>query len=188
MATSISFYHPYIILDACCVINLYATGYIEEILSSLPPEVAVAAYVHEEETLSIFAGPEEDVEQSKEQIDLQPLIERGLITVVSVESEDEEIAFVNLSVELDDGEAATGAIAINRNWAIATDDGKAIRILTRDARYIQLVSTLVLIRYWADTTAPPFHIVQELLKRVRLRARYRPGRGHLLYDWWLRHQ
>jgi predicted nucleic acid-binding protein len=182
------FHHACIILDACCVINLYASGHMDEILLSLPPDIFVATYVHEQEVLSIFSGPLENAESSKQQIDLSSLVSHGLINIASLTTEEEEILFINLSVELDDGEAATSAIAFHRNWGIATDDGKALKIIRRDAPHLQLLSTLALIRYWADTTNQPFSIVQLALKNVHLRARYRPGKNHPFFTWWLSYQ
>jgi len=39
-------------------------------------------------------------------------------------------------------EAITGAIAVNRNWAIATDDLASIKLFQKTAPQIALVSTL----------------------------------------------
>lgn len=80
---------PLLLLDACCAINLLASGAADEILESLASDAAVACLVSEEEE-----------------------------------------TYVNLALQLDDGEAATGALAIHRGAVVATDDRKAIRILT----------------------------------------------------------
>lgn len=49
MNSEITFRHDSLILDACCVINLIVYGQVESILRSIPPQVAVAAYVAEKE-------------------------------------------------------------------------------------------------------------------------------------------
>ena len=90
-------------------------------------------------------------------INLRPLVAQGLIRAVSPDSETEENSFVNFAAELDDGEAVTGAIAMHRNWGIATDDRKARRVFARTNPHVQLLSTPELIKHWADTHNPPIH-------------------------------
>src|SRR5260221_7209095 len=105
-----------LLLDACCVINLFATQREAEILAALGQPVSVAAHVAYEEALYIYSGPPENVRQSKAQIQFEPLIESGLVTVASLAGEREQEMFVRLAAALDDGEAMTAAIAIERGW------------------------------------------------------------------------
>ena len=184
--SSLIFNHDHIILDACCVINLYASSYIESILSSIPIHVIVADYVKNEEVLNILAGPEEDVDSKKEPVDLQPLIDRGLIKVVSPDNETESEAFVYFASEIDDGEAITGAIAYHRNWAIATDDKKATDLFWREAPQNQIISTPELLKYWTDSNNPSTEEISMALQNIHLRARYFPDESHPLCDWWVR--
>ena len=110
--------HTYVILDACCLITLHESGHMADILESIPSSVAVAAYVRDEEIL---------------RFDLQPFIDRGLIFIVDLESEDEENTAVDFAFMLrDNGEAFTGAIALHRNWAIGTDDRQAREFFSRE--------------------------------------------------------
>ena len=131
---SVVFVHDCVILDACCVVNLYASRHFGHILETIPASVAVAAYVRNEEARKIYGGPDEHVMQREEQIDLQPFIDRGLLTLVSPESEAENVAYVNFAAALDDGEAITGAIAVHRHWAIGTDDRGASPFLQKQLR------------------------------------------------------
>lgn len=179
-----SFSHPQIILDACCAINLYQSGKMGEILRSLHASITITTHVYEEEVLGIQDTFEEGVIQMDEKIDLQPFIDCGLLALTSLESEVEEIAFVNFAATLDDGEAITGAIALARNWAIATDDRKAINFLMRTVPAVPIVSTLELLQHWVETTCPSREIVQTALRNIRTRARYEPGQNHPLYIWW----
>lgn len=128
---------------------------MEEILKALPGGVALAIFVLDEEIL---------------RSNLQPFIEQGLIRVVSPDTEVEENAFVNFAVELDDGEAVTGAIAMHRYWGIATDDRKARRIFARTSPHVQLLSTPELIKHWADTHKPPIEVVREVLQNIQTHA------------------
>src|SRR6266700_4130778 len=56
LTTKLIFSQDCIILDACCVINLYASGQMGNILQSIAKVVAVAAYVRDEEAQRIYAG------------------------------------------------------------------------------------------------------------------------------------
>jgi hypothetical protein len=124
---------------------------MEDILHAIPGCVALATFVLEEEIL---------------RINLQPLVAQSRIRVVSLESEAEENAFVNFAVELDDGKAVTGAIAMHRHWGIATDDRKARRVFSCTNPHVQLLSTPELIKHWADTHNPPIEVVREVLQNI----------------------
>jgi len=181
-----TFEHDVLMLDACCVMTLYASGRMDDVLRSIPPSVTVAAYVYEEEALFIYAGPEDDVRREREPITLEPLVEAGLLAIVSLESADEILAYVNLSSRLDDGEAATIAIASTRNWMVATDDKKAIGVLETYER-LQVVTTPDLLKHWADTTKASSEAIAEVLRAVQGRSVYKPGKRHSLFAWWQHH-
>jgi len=174
-----------IILDACCVINLYASGQMGNILQSISKSVVVAAYVRDEEALRIFGGFGEDATRKYERIDLQPFIDGGSLIVVSPDTEAENITFVNFAAVIGgDGEAITGAIALHRNWSIGTDDRKAISFFAQNTPQLQIITTPELIKYWVDTTNPPLDVIRVTLQKIRTKARYEPDLKHTLYDWW----
>jgi len=173
-----------VILDACCIINLYSTGRIGEIIEALPEQVAIAAFVHEQETLHIGADPHDPRSSEDELIDLRPFIERGLLLVVSPNSDQENQTFVTFAATVDDGEAITGAIAAHRNWAIGSDDGGAIRFFLCYTPPLHIITTPDLIKYWVDQVNLPPDQIRDVLQRVRMRARYEPGGKHPLCNWW----
>jgi predicted nucleic acid-binding protein len=173
-----------LLLDARCVINLFASQRAAEILAALGQPVAVAAHVAYEEALYFYSGPPENVRQSKEQIRFDPLIQQGLVTVASLAGEREQEAFVRLAAALDDGEAMTAAIAIERGWSIATDDGRAINYLAAHYPAVEVVTTPALLRRWAEAGQPAAHEVRDTLEAVRLRANFSIGAKHSLYAWW----
>jgi len=177
-----AFSHKCIILDACCIINLFASGQMKAILEAIPKNLAVAAYVKEHEAKVIYE------DNKPVQIDLHPFITARLLRLVDIESDVEANLYVNFSQVLDDGEAITGAIALNRNWAVATDDAKSMKFFQRSTSRIALVSTLDLVKYWADTKKPSKSTVQETLLQLRLRGTYEPHRTHPLKGWWQQYQ
>jgi hypothetical protein len=159
-----------------------------KVLKSVPKSVAVAAFVSEKEALWTYSGPHDDVRQDRKKVDLRPFVDAGWLKMVKIASAAEVEDYVNFAAKLDPGEAVTGAIAINRNWAIGVDDKRARSLFQREAAHLQLVYTLELVKYWADTTNPPFEVIASALKNIRTRAIYEPGSNHPLYSWWTRYR
>lgn len=163
--------HSHIILDACCIINLCATGRMEEILRALEKPLAVAEYVHRNEILHC---------------NLQPLIDQGLLVVTPLASSDESTAFVSFARYLEDGEAMTGAIAVQRNWALASDERKVITFFEK--RNIHVISTLEMIKHWVDIAGISVTEIKVTLQDLQTQGRYIPHLSHKLYAWWKAHQ
>ena len=179
--------HECIILDACCLINLFASGRPKDILKSLATRVFVARYVWRNEGLSINGAPNSGTGFQETRIDLQPLIDCGLISLAEFESEAEDTLFVNFAAYMDDGEAITGAIAAVRNWCIATDDKRALNVFSQQAPHIQLMTSPELVKRWADVMSASADEVGSVVNRIRQRGHYIPPANHCLYDWWLNH-
>jgi len=183
-----AFSHDCIILDACCIINLFASQQMRSVLETIPKNLSVAAYVKDHEVLSIYSGPINNVQETSESIDLQPFIDDNLLLLVDIETEVEANTYINFAERLDDGEAVTGAIALNRNWAIATDDSASVRLFQSSAPHIALVSTLDLVKYWVDTNSLTEDIIRETLLNIRVRGKYEPHRNHPLSKWWQKYR
>jgi predicted nucleic acid-binding protein len=182
--SSPAFACDYIILDACCIINLCASDHLDEILRGIPTQVAVAEYVKENEVLTIrYSDSGHD-----RRIELQAQIDRGLISVISLESETEEILYVNYASAIgDDGESMTSAIAVNRGWGIATDDRRAISFFQKVAPQLPVATTPDLLKNWADTFKPSVDDLRLTLQKIRNNAMYEPPKSHPLREWWEEH-
>lgn len=180
------FDHDCIILDACCVLNLYASYQMESILASIPAQVVISDYVKDREVLYVWAGPVGNELEERESVDLESFVDNGLINVAVLNEEAESSTYVNFTSQLDDGEAMTGAIAIHRNWAIATDEKKAIRLFQQEAPENQIITTPEIIKHWADSHNPSPETIKTVLRNIRSRGRYFPDKQNLLYDWWQR--
>ncbi len=180
----IIFCHECIILDASLVINLCASGKMLEILKAIPSRVAVSDYVADREVLKVYTGPDGDEMRTKASVNLRPYIDSNLLAVVSPNSEDEYLDYVNFASELDDGEALTGAIAKHRNWSIGIDERKGTSFFTRETQQLQLVTTPDLIKHWADTDNSSLSILETIIRNRERRARYHPNSEHPLYTWW----
>ncbi len=180
----LEFKHDTLILDASCVITLYASGRAEAILRSVPSTITIAAYVFDREALWYFDGPNSDVRSSRAQIDLQQIVDDGLLTIVDLDSNAEKELYTTFRKRLDSGEAITGAIASQRRWGIVVDERKARNLLQREATHIQQIYTLELIKHWADIQKPSQELIKETIWNVRYRGLYLPSKKHPLFGWW----
>ena len=172
-----------IVLDASCLLNLYASGRLKEIAESLPEPLVVCDYVIEQEALFVIRKESEQDEEQKKSVDLSPFVSTGLIKVISMNSEDEKETFVDLATELDDGEAITIALAEHRGCLVATDDRKALRIISERAA-TRATSTLELVKRWAELRKVARMEIKSVLTLIRTGASYYPGERDPLFSWW----
>jgi hypothetical protein len=156
-----------VILDACCVLTLYGSGRMADVVDSLPAPVYVCGYVVREEALTIYDGPPDDVRSETSRVDLHPLEREGLLEIVHLQSS-EQRTFVRLARAVDDGEARTMAIAAARGWTVGTDDKRAIKICGSDSVGCPVITTPEFMRHWAEHEAPETDAVTQA-------------------DWWAHH-
>jgi hypothetical protein len=168
-----------IILDACCVLNLAATGHFEEILGGLPWRWHVGHRARAE--AHWLWAPDGE---ARDQVDLDPLMRLGLLDELELELAQEEALFVEFSATLADGEAEAAALAVMRVFALDTDDRKARRVVGERSPGLQLYTTLEIIRAWQICCAVTDADIAASLCRVSDRATYRPRRTDPLWDWW----
>lgn len=184
-----------VFLDACCLINLVATGRVEEILKALPHRFAVARYVVEEEVLEIDA--EEGTEASATEsgrVSLHPLlaelIDKGVLEKFDIQSEEEEAELVRFAAELDDGEAHTCALASVRGARVATDDRKAIRVLRGDREdqgkdEEPVLRTSELLLSWAREHGLGDPEIGQIVQVIARRASFFPPRNDPHFERWM---
>ena len=96
----------------------------------------------------------------------------------------EQLRFVELTVDLDDGEAASIAIAEARDFGLATDDKKARALIQRRGVRIKLWSTFGLLRHWQAKAGISDGELGRALLNIANRARFRPKPGHPDFKWW----
>ncbi|MBV7336955.1 hypothetical protein KFU94_53760 [Chloroflexi bacterium TSY] len=150
-----------------------------EILDAIPPEITIAAYVAEKEALRI-RGPVD-----YERIELEPLIVDGLITIVTLETELERETALSIAAAIrGQGEAETGAIAIHRNWCMAVDDKRARNFLAEQAKDVQIIYTLEIVKHWADSCSISEIELRNVLQNIRTGGSYLPRKSNPLYGWW----
>ncbi|MFZ9736969.1 MAG: hypothetical protein ACO3EZ_03065 [Prochlorotrichaceae cyanobacterium] len=84
--------HSHLVLDACCILNLCASGYFIEIIKSIPVQVVVAEVVRSKELLTLQRLTNEN---SKDLNQFEAAIEKKLLLVVDFNSDHEAETFVN---------------------------------------------------------------------------------------------
>ena len=175
---------PQRIVDACCLINLYASGSFLDILRALEGAIYVPILVTEE---SLFVRKEDDQDQTTlvpEGIDLTDALTEGLLHKCEMDHEVEAEHFVRFAAAVDDGEAICLALAKCRNGTVATDDRKAIRLA--NAQGITTITTAEIVRLWVDGCNATDDAVAEVLRRIERYARFSPRKGSPLQEWWKR--
>ena len=168
-----------VIQDACVLINLLASERFEDIAHGCDLRFAIVSVVAQESMYLHRAGSSE-----RETIDLKPLIAQGLLQTLSADSENEKLRYIELALNLDDGEAESVAIAEARNFALATDDRKARNLIQREGLKIVLWSTCSLLQQWQAKCSIPDEDLKAVLTNIFNRARYRPKPGHPHFQWW----
>ena len=172
---------PVVLLDACVVINLAASGVpIREIADGNQVTFAIADRAAEE---VLYLAPTE-AGGDREKIDISGWVTRRDLAVVTLEPEEFE-TFVHFAGEADDGEAATLAVAARRGMAVATDDRKAQRLAGAADPPIEVISTSRLLRTWAQAANPPSMHVSRVLRTIEERASFTPRGTDPDHQWWL---
>jgi predicted nucleic acid-binding protein len=168
-----------ILNDACVLLNLLATGRIEEVLGAFDCSFGIVAEVAAE-TLYLknpSAG-------TKDLVDIQPLVDDGILFITSVETAAEQSSFVHYAALLDDGEAMSLAIATERNWLLATDDRKTQNLIEREHLRVGPVTTVKLLQRWQSRRAIDDESMSKVLNRIWERASYRPKPSTDEGQWW----
>ncbi len=176
---------PSKIIDACSLINLYASGCVIEVLRVFEGGFYIPRQVREE-SLSIRKADEEDPTRLvPEPVDLDNLLRHGLLQECAIEGADEAEWLLHFATELGDGEAACLAIAKVRGWTVATDDKKAIRIAASEG--IAVITTPELVQRWVQACHPTKDELRLALRNIEVYARFRLGQSARLYSWWKEH-
>lgn len=163
-------------VDADVLMNLVATGELDEVIKALALVLVVVPKVSAE---ALYLEPDAEAGPVVA-IDLHPLTLSGAVTNATLAPEEIE-TYVALAKDVDDGEAQAIAVARSRGWRFASDDRRAGIAARRSG--LVVVTTPELMADWERTSPPAGHL-QAGIRAIERRARYRPGPRHPLKDWW----
>lgn len=170
------------IIDACCLINLYASSKTQAIIAACGGSFYVSEQVQRESMVIRQIDPADASLLIPLPINLTPDFSSGLIRECRLESKEEVESYVNFATQVDDGEASCLAIAKARKWIIATDDRKAMRIASESG--VAVITTPELVERWVKAMKPSGDEVRQAPRAIERFARFRPRRGNPLHDWW----
>jgi len=171
-------------LDACCLLNLYASGRLVEVLK-VQPFGCITSAKAASECGYVWAGYDERGELVRESVDLGAATASGLLQIVSLSSEADLDLFVEWAGRVDDGEAETIAVALSCGAVVvATDDEKARREIAARAAALRLVDTPSMMKTWSEVKGIGAAELGEALLAIERRGRFRPSPKAALADWW----
>jgi hypothetical protein len=167
-----------LLLDACIAINLAATNRLHHVAEALGLTFTLVQQAAAEVG---YLRDNTDGEIISTQIDLTRYDGDALELISLIPAEYPR--YIELARIVDDGEAATITVAVERAMPLATDDRKA-RKLCAELQVQEPLRTLGILHSYADTTHLPQSELRGLLVNIRDRASYLPGRSDPDRKWW----
>ena len=116
-----------LLLDASCVISLYASSQMEPILRAYPAQIGVVDVVRTGEILDVWDGPDENVRQHKSTVNLLSFIAAGVLVEAPFENIDVKMVLNLAAHGLYNSECATMAVAYRLGWGLGIDNVSAWR-------------------------------------------------------------
>ncbi len=165
--------------DASVLLNLLATGCLEDIVTATGLRIAICPAVRDE--VKRLRDPESG---EMVVVDLSPLMTSGLLQLVDLSGEEEQALYVQQAALMDDGEAMSVAIAASRRLELALDDKRAAKKAREQFPALRLWTTPEILKLWADNSAAPASQIINAIRLIEVRARYFPPKGHPLAAWW----
>jgi len=158
-----------LVLDSCVIINLLCADLFEPFLEIFQ-DVKIAEFVKTKEIISM---------ENKYVFSQEYLSGRLLVP-----NESESELILELSKEVDDGEAYSIALAISRGYDFGTDDKKAIRVFNSFPDHQKIWSTPELVFRVLENSGESFN-KQDIIKKIQDNAKYIPHPAHPHYKEWM---
>jgi hypothetical protein len=171
-------------IDACCLIDLLASGHAEAVLRTCGHAWHLPVAVRGEVRFVRQPDPADPTKFITVPVDLTPLISVGVLTSCQPDVQSELDLFTQYAVLFrSDGEAMCLALAQSRGWLVATDDKKAIRIGQQAG--LTVLSSPQLLKMWADSAQPDQPTLVKALKDIEILAQFCPNPTMQEYQWWI---
>jgi len=171
-----------LLLDACVAINLAAAARLDQIADALQVTFVIVAQAASEagylrdivKGTTVLTPINLDQFSSNETLEIRELVPAELAL------------YLEFAATVDDGEAATIALAIHRRIELATDDRRARR-LCAERSLAEPVRTVALLHAFAEAARLKNDQVRQMLTQVRDRASFLPARSDPHLKWWNDH-
>jgi predicted nucleic acid-binding protein len=171
-----------LLLDACVAINLAAAANLDQIADALQVTFVIVAQAASE------AGHLRDIVDGTAvltPINLDQFAGTETLEIRELASSELEL-YLELAAIVDDGEAATIALAIYRRLELATDDRRARRLCT-ERNLAEPLRTMAVLQAYAAAARLKNDEIRQMLIRVRDRASFLPARSDPHLKWWNDH-
>lgn len=133
-----------VVIDACAMLNLLATGREVDILGALELALLETDRVSRE-VFFLWTAPDEDGVRRRETASKESLVERGLLETRSLDTDPLIDAFVACAARIKDTDASCIALAGVLGIPLVTDDAKERRVALDVFPQIEILSTLDLV-------------------------------------------
>lgn len=166
--------------DTSVLLNLFAADCLASIAAETGWQFAICAAVRDE--AKRLRDPETGELTS---VNLTPLLASGALRVLDLGDDQERTRYVELSMVVDDGEAMSIAIAVQRGLELGMDDKRAINYARRLFPKLRLWTTPEILKHWAETASVSSERLRTVVTLIEARARYFPPSSHPLSAWWM---
>ena len=171
------------VIDACCLIDILASGQAEAILRATGHAWHVPSSVQAEVQYVRQHDPDNPGLYRNVPVDFTPFVSSGVLTPCQPDDPQEQARYVQYATLFrSDGEAMCLALAECRGWAVATDDRRAILVAQQAG--LTVVSCPELVKAWADATRPDTSTLKQVLNDIQMLAQFRPNSSMAESDWW----
>lgn len=171
------------VIDACCLIDLLASGRLESILQAAGYAWHMPDAVKDEVRFVRGRDPSRPGSYLNVPVDLALIVSSGILIPCQPTDAREQSLFVQYAARFrSDGEAMCLAIAEARGWVVATDDRKAIKLA--QAAGLTVLSCPRLVKSWVEATKPDAAAVVQVLTDVETLAQFRPSPTMPESAWW----
>lgn len=172
-----------VVIDACCLLNLLATGREQDLVRACEIDLIISGQAHGE-ALFLHTPPDADGVRSKHLASTERLRTAGRLQIRSLDTEPLIAAFVAWAAQLRDEDASCVALAGALGLPLMTDDGKERRIARAQFPRIDLISTLAVLDEAVRALALPEHELLGLVADLRWRGNFAPPRKDPLAPWY----
>lgn len=171
-------------IDACCLIDLLASGEAEAILLASGFTWRLPSAVQIEVQYRRQYDPAQPGKTVNVLVDLSGLITAGVLIICSPQNQRELDQFTHYAANFrSDGEAMCLSLAEQRQWVVATDDRRAIRVAQQAG--LTVVSCPELMKAWVDATGPDPIALRDVLQDIQVLAQFKPNPSMPDYAWWV---
>lgn len=174
-----------VVIDACCTLNLLATGREVAIVGGLDLRMFDTPQVGGE-AMYLWTPPDSDGERTKESTSTVALREAGYLETHLIDTEALVDAFVAAAVRIKDADASCIALAGVLRLPLVTDDRKERRIARDMFPSIELISTLDLVHQASERLAWNRMELTEVARNLRWRGNFAVPKQDPLGDWYQR--